>query len=187
MTYKSAWRGPFGTRDMKKESLDIWRGLKEPKVSNAITKQEPRKIYLIECLSEAPDNKYIKIGVSTDCEKRLSGLKSSNPLPLKLIFESSNLFRNSTRMERWLHAHLDSYRISGEWFSLPDNLIKHIQIFLTSKHLHEKLKAYACSNPSGRPYDEEWDEKIIGTNFLERIWEECVSVTVPKRDYLYVS
>lgn len=73
----------------------------------------PRYIYLIQC------GAYVKIGVATEVEARLSELQIGNPAKLILIWKSSYFTRaQAYRIERRTHGLLASYRTSGEWFQV---------------------------------------------------------------------
>jgi predicted GIY-YIG superfamily endonuclease len=64
---------------------------------------------------------HIKIGVSDDPLKRLSTLQTSNSSILTLLYTSKCESREEAfEIEHKLHVMLESYKILGEWFNLPD-------------------------------------------------------------------
>lgn len=70
-------------------------------------------------------SKAVKIGISSDPEKRLSGLQTSHHETLKLYctFACQN-GDHAGSLERMLHQHYLSNRIRGEWFDIdPEKII----------------------------------------------------------------
>jgi len=65
----------------------------------------------------------IKIGFSTDPSNRLIKLQTGSPYKLALI----GLMLGSARTEKALHVLFKQYRQTGEWFALPDCLIRRIE------------------------------------------------------------
>ena len=64
----------------------------------------------------------IKIGTTKELQKRLQGLRSSNPNELKLIATISG----DSRVERALHHRFDRAHIRGEWFRPVPELLAYI-------------------------------------------------------------
>jgi hypothetical protein len=62
---------------------------------------------------------YVKIGVTDNLKRRISGIQSGHPVKLKIIttwdLEDEELER---RVEQRLHRQLARYKTSGEWFKL---------------------------------------------------------------------
>jgi len=56
----------------------------------------------------------VKIGFSTDPDKRLRSLQLMNHTPLKIVAK----IKATQRDEQWLHQELKAYRVRGEWFRL---------------------------------------------------------------------
>lgn len=71
-------------------------------------------VYFIQGESGGP----IKIGYTTDIERRLKDLQTGYPDILKLLMA----FRGNQEYEKALHKQLQPYRLSGEWFK-PDPAI----------------------------------------------------------------
>lgn len=67
-------------------------------------------------------NKAIKIGFSQDVDKRLVQLRCATPDELALI----GVIPGSMSDEKALHQQFKRYRLSGEWFSPKENLLKEI-------------------------------------------------------------
>jgi anti-sigma28 factor (negative regulator of flagellin synthesis) len=73
-------------------------------------------VYIVYC--EHAGERWHKIGVAADFTARLAVIQTGCPLPVKpLLFGWVNAARF---VEKELHAEFESYRVSGEWFSLPD-------------------------------------------------------------------
>ena len=62
---------------------------------------------------------HVKIGITDDVPKRLAGLQTSNPLPLRLYTSVRASDRKTARLvESSCHSLLALYRVCGEWFSV---------------------------------------------------------------------
>jgi hypothetical protein len=83
-------------------------------------------VYIVYC--EHAGERWHKIGVAADFTARLAVIQTGCPLPVKpLLFGWVNAARF---VEKELHAEFESYRVSGEWFSLPDAQIgKAVRLF----------------------------------------------------------
>ena len=75
-------------------------------------------VYLIE---DIYNNTY-KIGVAKDVNKRIKSLQTGNVGSLKLIWEFKTDY--PYKLEGMLHRTLQEYHERGEWFGLPDYIIK---------------------------------------------------------------
>jgi hypothetical protein len=64
-------------------------------------------IYLI-----SHEDKFLKIGYTSDINNRLSQLQTSNPIRLKVI----NLIKGDVNLEKELHSRFKELRVNGEWF-----------------------------------------------------------------------
>ncbi|NIA72299.1 hypothetical protein HBA54_27285 [Pelagibius litoralis] len=63
--------------------------------------------------AQAGDAGPIKIGFASDVEKRLAGLQTGNPEPIRLL----NIVPDGTRsLEARIHAKFGEHRLRGEWF-----------------------------------------------------------------------
>ncbi len=65
----------------------------------------------------------VKIGISTDPEKRLSQLQTSNHDQLEILA----VMEADERTEGLLHRRFKSHRLSGEWFTLSPEILGFIQ------------------------------------------------------------
>lgn len=68
-------------------------------------------IYFAQC------HEYIKIGIATDVQHRLSGLQTGNPYPITIIATLHTT--NSTQDESAIHKIFEKYHFTGEWFLIP--------------------------------------------------------------------
>lgn len=61
---------------------------------------------------------FVKIGVATNIEDRLTTLQIGNPFEIKII----KAWRTTDpgQLEDRLHAILERYRVRGEWFKIPE-------------------------------------------------------------------
>ncbi len=65
---------------------------------------------------------YHKIGISKHPMKRAEELSVPNILDLQIVHTVPVMFAHKS--ERTLHAALEEFRISPEWFMLPDEIIR---------------------------------------------------------------
>jgi len=59
-----------------------------------------------------------KIGFSKTPNKRLKGIQTGCPYPIKILY----LFVGSINLEKQLHKKYSKYRLNGEWFSYTGEL-----------------------------------------------------------------
>jgi hypothetical protein len=64
---------------------------------------------------------YHKIGISKHPEKRVEQLNVPGVLDLTLLHSIPTMFARKT--ESMVHSALQNYRVSPEWFQLPDEVI----------------------------------------------------------------
>lgn len=74
-----------------------------------------RHIYLVRC------NEFVKIGIATNIRERLCEMQVGNPYKLELIKYWPS--PNAVVEEEEIHQLLDQYRVRGEWFKLPAELV----------------------------------------------------------------
>lgn len=67
-------------------------------------------VYLLSC------GDFYKIGRSIDIEKRLSSIRSSNPVTVELVTKYSSFDKNYTDLEKHLHNKFKDSRHVLEWF-----------------------------------------------------------------------
>lgn len=79
----------------------------------------PDKVYIIE----AEELGIYKIGVSNNLKIRLQRLQTASPVKLRII-ASLESPQNAYHVESTLHEELHQYRLHGEWFRLPLDIIK---------------------------------------------------------------
>lgn len=82
-----------------------------------------------------------KIGKAENPKKRLKSLQTGNPIELELQYTKKS--QKSLELETKLHNHklIKEFRIRGEWFKLPDNILKYIVIeFGFDCHIVEQPK-----------------------------------------------
>lgn len=65
---------------------------------------------------------YVKIGKADDVEKRMANLQSASPVALHLI--ASIPTDAPLKLEAALHEKLKQYRLGGEWFELPADVLR---------------------------------------------------------------
>lgn len=66
------------------------------------------------------DNRYIKIGYAADVQKRVEGLRTSSPHPLKLVASMPG----DVPLERKIHERFHHLRTNREWFTTHPDIIR---------------------------------------------------------------
>lgn len=61
--------------------------------------------------------KHVKIGISSDVDKRLQGIQTGCPFKVRLAKSWRTPF--ARKIEGLAHAALSRYRTAGEWFNVP--------------------------------------------------------------------
>ena len=78
-------------------------------------------VYFIEA-----DDKYIKIGISYDVDKRMKDLDIANPTTLVLVSKLQIPNRlTALRLEERLHKKFEKFHIKGEWFEKSTVIIEY--------------------------------------------------------------
>ena len=84
-----------------------------------------KKVYVCSVYAISDGHGNMKIGVAKDIQSRMKALQVGNAHPLQLLFEIECLSFSprdaascAYRIEHWLHAWLDSTRMTGEWFAV---------------------------------------------------------------------
>lgn len=65
-------------------------------------------LYVLSC------NGLLKIGVTSDIDKRIKSLQTGNPHEIKLEYIEER--ERPEKAERFLHKYFDKNRLKGEWF-----------------------------------------------------------------------
>ena len=102
-------------------------------------------VYIIGAKPDGP----VKVGISTDCKRRMICLQTNSHMNLVLLKNWCLTYSNAKKLERTAHVELSGYRLKGEWFSCsPEIAIKAIaKISIKTKgfkywdHYYEKRKA----------------------------------------------
>lgn len=81
---------------------------------------------------------YTKIGITNDPAQRLSQIQTSNPVDVNLVFTGKVL--NTEMVERKLHYILREWRVRGEWFKMPKELVE--AVIEDIRDYKEKLHGY---------------------------------------------
>lgn len=118
-------------------------------------------VYLI---NERGTDRY-KIGVSSDPERRLSGMQTSNAGVLDLI----HTWPGGLEAEKAVHEEFDDLRLSGEWFALDKTVLPHVLMFLTNQTMEHRLaeegEAGVPLSPSS-PSVEHGDPGVFWDDFI---------------------
>jgi hypothetical protein len=111
----------FGLSDELKEPFE-YIIIKDNEVMsnmvNNILETQERFVYFIQNES----NQEIKIGVTSNIEKRMNDISRVIKAPVKLL----KLIKGNEVTEKELHNKFSQYRIHGEWFAPSKELIKYI-------------------------------------------------------------
>jgi hypothetical protein len=80
-------------------------------------KESKDRVYFVQA------GEYIKIGYTSNIQKRLDSLQTGQPLEIKCLC----LIKGDRRVESSLHKKFGEYRVRREWFSMSDELMQYIQ------------------------------------------------------------
>ncbi len=69
---------------------------------------------------------FVKIGCSTDPEKRLRAIQTGNPHKCELLYSIYN--EDMFEMEQWVQMELKKYHIRGEWYRLTPKVREYITL-----------------------------------------------------------
>jgi len=83
-------------------------------------------------------DKFIKVGMARDLEKRLKSLDTGCPYPINIIWQSRWMSVNDARhLELHIQDNLIKYRVKGEWFQ-----VDHITAINIAKEMQQLLAKY---------------------------------------------
>jgi hypothetical protein len=98
---------------VKEEKLKVEREMFSASIKDGtygIISKDKGGVYLLSC------GDFYKIGLSKDINSRLSGIRTSNPLPVELVAKYSSFDRDYLRLEKHLHEKFKDSRHLLEWF-----------------------------------------------------------------------
>lgn len=78
----------------------------------------PSVVYFIRCAEAAR----IKIGTTTNLERRLASIQAGTPLRIELLVTLTG----DSRIEKKIHAQFAHLRVHGEWFEAAPDLLEYI-------------------------------------------------------------
>ncbi len=78
-----------------------------------------QSVYFVQATLGGP----IKIGKSLDPQKRVTGMQTGSPVPLRLL---AQIVEAAEDLEETLHADFAHLRLHGEWFRPGDELLRFI-------------------------------------------------------------
>lgn len=87
--------------------------------------KQKKYVYFFEC-----GGRY-KIGSSNDTDRRLMEL-DNRPFPLVLVAKSE-LSEQGYDFEMFLHSKLEKFRVCGEWYDFPNEIIEKIKTLIDEK------------------------------------------------------
>jgi hypothetical protein len=110
----------LGETHLLQSFLDREKAMRSARIEERIERleQSPGCVYIIRCKC------YIKIGFSTEFDKRLDSFKTDNPFPVSAIHVIDNV---TVHVERQLHKRFKRLRHQGEWFRYTGSLKKWIE------------------------------------------------------------
>lgn len=84
---------------------------------------EPDHLYFVACPPLPDGSRYVKIGRTINMDRRMSEIQTGCPLPLELVW----FWPGGGPNERGVHERLKCLRERGEWFHIPEALLRWIQ------------------------------------------------------------
>jgi hypothetical protein len=125
-------KGCGGTWAVRGVADEYFRYLSRPKAT------ESDRLYFILCESA----NLVKIGITNNIERRMGGLATQSPVPVKLLGH----IEGGRAMESHLHARFAKIRHHGEWFQATPRLLKFVREALAGKAV--KLAIESLQGPS---------------------------------------
>jgi hypothetical protein len=107
------------SRDVKKQEREAAKQAKLEARIATDTKPKKGHIYFIQ----QGENGAIKIGYSTDPEKRLRTLRTASPYPLQMRL----VIEGGKKLEKELHDKFADCQLDGEWFEATDVLLRFME------------------------------------------------------------
>jgi predicted GIY-YIG superfamily endonuclease len=77
-------------------------------------KTKSDQLYVLQCKDNKDSKIKVKIGVTSNIERRIKALQTGNPNKIELLFVEYRT--NPTKAERYLHKCFAKKRQEGEWF-----------------------------------------------------------------------
>jgi len=102
-----------------KKGITIHEFIKEKNIRKNIKLKEG-KIYIIGNLHHG----LVKIGFSTNPDKRLSGIQCGCPFKVKVL----RVFNGTMKQEKYLHYKYRNLNTNGEWFKYEGELMQNIKL-----------------------------------------------------------
>jgi T5orf172 domain len=132
-------------------------------------------IYFVEAIGVNA----IKIGIATNLDDRMEGLRGGCPTPIKMLLS----IRGTSLAERRLHKFFDEERLHSEWFVGSDRLRSFIASLSTldPKAISSRIRGIygrvkAAAPPGRRPRrDRAWQRRRA-----KRLWREVDALFAAK-------
>lgn len=70
--------------------------------------------------AQTSDNRHIKIGYTTNVAKRIEGLRTASPMPIKVLATMPG----DGSIEHQIHARFHGLRVNREWFQTSQSLVE---------------------------------------------------------------
>ncbi len=107
----------FDSEIGRKAALKRWKNYIPPDKKPDITFGSEKEFGIVYFVYAEVENKLrVKIGVTTDLQKRFSALRTGSPIKLELGL--GIIVQNPRSFEKSLHRRFASKRIRGEWFDI---------------------------------------------------------------------
>lgn len=139
-------------------------------------------VYLIK------SSKALKIGVSDNPQTRLTGLQTSNPERLELIYTIQCQNRDDAlRLESILHRRYQQDLLNGEWFNLdPDAVISDLEFCISvSPLLYREQNSIEEYIEKFKAIDKVMADKYVATpSDIERIYKEFTISRIQQRMFM---
>lgn len=120
-------------------------------------------VYVLQALPSTP----VKVGYTNDVDARIRTLQTGNPYQLRPL----TVIPAGQRLEAWLHQHMHTLRLSGEWFDgaeLQHHLVQIGEMAAAIRAAHNKAQ------PDAPPFEDfaAWIPYRIRRKALERARSE---------------
>jgi hypothetical protein len=116
----------------KKEKSDYLQKVSDEDFLKRIKNQKKKCLYLI-----SEENKFLKIGVAEDVDKRLKQLKTSNHNHLRILYNIKSL----GKIEKILHEYFYKFHKENEWFYYSDFIVDFFEKLNNNKDFFKGLNS----------------------------------------------
>jgi hypothetical protein len=116
-------------------------------------------------------SRYVKIGISSNVDKRLRDLSASSPIPLKLVLSLDFDGAGAWVYEDALHQHFAAHWLHHEWFLFAEPIKQFVDAWLNGERPELPMPQYTCK----QAWNYEQQCCVTKADFMTALKKERVS------------